>query len=57
MGNVSKLNELFKSCSAPIQDKDVVLELTTLIEEPQEEVCPERMVNHIGKRLKTGYEM
>ena len=33
MKNISKLKEFFKSCLALINDKDVVTELTTLIEE------------------------
>ena len=37
-----------------MQDKDVVAELISIIEEPQEEVRLERRVNHVGKRLKTG---
>ena len=36
-----------------MQDKDVVAELISIIEEPQEEVRLERRVNHVGKRLKT----
>ena len=56
-GKVSKLKELFKSCLVIIQDKYVVAKLIALIEEPKEEVRPERRVNHIGKRLKTGREM
>ena len=31
--------------------------MTTLIEETQVDVRPERRVNHIGKRLKTGCEL
>ena len=36
MKKVSKLKEFFKSCLAIINDKDVVTELTTLIEETPE---------------------
>ena len=53
MGNVSKLKEFFKICLTLIQDKDGVIELTSLIEEPQEEVRQEKRVNHIRKILKT----
>ena len=47
----------FRSYLSLILDKDVVAELTTLIEEPQEEVRPDRRVNHVGKRLKIGREL
>ena len=40
-----------------MQDKDVVAELISIIEEPQEEVRLERRVNHVGKRLKTNREL
>ena len=40
--NASKLHELFKSFLKLIQDKYHVAKLTTLIEEPQEEVRPEK---------------
>ena len=38
MKKVSKLKEIFKSCLALINDKDVVAELTTLIEETPEDL-------------------
>ena len=57
MRKVSKLKEFFLSCLSLIQDKDVVTELITLIEEPQEEVQPDIRVNHVGKRLKIGREL
>ena len=54
---VSKLKELFKILLELIQYKYVVTELKYFIEEIQEEVWPEKRVNHIGKRLKTGREL
>ena len=53
---VSKLKEFFKSCLSLTQDKDVVAELTTLIEEPQVELRPYIRANRVGKRLKIGHE-
>ena len=53
MKKVSKLKEFFKICLELINDKDVVTELTTLIEETPDDLWPEKRVNHIGKRLKT----
>ena len=57
MGKVCKLKEFFKSYLALIQYKYVVVELTTLIEEPQEYVQQSKRVNHIGKIFKTGREL
>ena len=56
-GKFNKIKEFFKSFLSLIQDKDVVVALTSLIEEPQEEVRPDRRVNHVGKRLKIGREL
>ena len=44
--------EFFKSSLALIHDKDVVTELTTLIEDTTEDLRPEKRVNHIGRKLK-----
>ena len=57
MKKVSNLKEFFKSCLALINDKDVVTELTALIEETTDDLQPEKRFNHIGKRLKTGREL
>ena len=38
MKKVSKLKEFFKICLALINDKDVVVELTTLIEETRDDL-------------------
>ena len=38
MKNVSKLKEFFKMCLTLINDKDVVVELTTLIEETPDDL-------------------
>ena len=57
MKKVSNLKELFKNCLALIHDRDVVEELTTLIEETPEELRPEKWVNHVEKRLKTNREL
>ena len=54
MKKVSKLKEFFKSCLSLINDKYVVVELTTLIEETLEDPRPKKRVNHIEKKLKTG---
>ena len=54
---VTKLKNFFKSCLALIKDKDVVEELSSLVEEPQPSVRPEKKVNHIGERPKTGREL
>ena len=49
MKNVSKIKEFFKSCLALINDKDVVVELTTLIEETTDELRPEKELIISGK--------
>ena len=54
MKKVSKLKEFFKICLALINDKDVFVELTTLIQETIEDLRPEKRFNHIWKKLKTG---
>ena len=53
MKNVSKIKEFFKSCLALINDKDVVVQLTTMIGENPDNLQPKKRVNHIGKKLKT----
>ena len=42
---------------ALIHDKDIVGEMTTLIEETIEDLQPEKIVNHIGRKLKMGREL
>ena len=54
IGKVSKLKEFFKSFLSLIHDKYVVVELTTLVEETQDEMRPDIRVCHVGKILKTG---
>ena len=54
MQKVSKLKDFFKICLAIISDKNVVAELTTLIEENPDDLQPKKRVYHIRKRLKTG---
>ena len=51
------MKKIFKSCWALIEDKDVIAELSALVEEPQLYVQPERRFNLIGKILKTGHEL
>ena len=57
MKKVSKLKDFFKICLALIHDKDVVEELTTLIEETSEDLWPEKRINRIGRKVKTGREL
>ena len=57
MKKVSKLKEIFKSFLALINDKYVFTELTTLIEETTEDLRPEKIVNHIGKKMNTYQEL
>ena len=57
MKNVSKLRGFFKICLALINDKDVVTELTTLIEETTKDLRPEKRVNHIKRKTKTCREL
>ena len=57
MKKVSKLKYFFKICLVLIHDRDVVTELTNLIEETPKYLRPEKRVNHIGKRLKIGHEL
>ena len=52
MKKVSNIKDFFKICLALINDKDVITELTALIEETPDDLRPEKRVNHIGKRLK-----
>ena len=49
MKRVSKIKEIFKICFALLNDKDVVVELTTLIEWIINNVQPKKRVNHIEK--------
>ena len=49
MKKVSKLKEFFKSCLALINDKYVITELTSLIEETTKDLRTEKIVNHIEK--------
>ena len=57
MKKVSKLKDFCKSYLALIHDKDVVAELTSLIEDNTEDLRPEKRVNHIGRKVKTGQEL
>ena len=57
MKKVSKLKEFFKNCLALINDKNVVTEMTSLIEETRDDLRPEKRVNYLGKRLKTCQEL
>ena len=57
MKKVSKLKDFFKFFLALIHDKDVVIELTTLIEETSEELQLEKRVNHIGRKVNIGREL
>ena len=57
MKKVSKLKEFFKICLALINDKYVVAELTTLIEEKSKDTQPGKIVNYIGKKPKTCREL
>ena len=50
MKNVNKIKGIFKICFALINEKDAIIELTTLIEETPEDLRPEKRVNHIGKK-------
>ena len=54
MKKVSKLKEFFKICLSLINDKDVFAQMETLTKETLDDLQPEKSVNHIGKRLKTG---
>ena len=49
---VSKLNNFFKHCLALIEDKDVMEELLTLVEEPQPSVRPGEKLITLVKYLK-----
>ena len=51
---VSKLKEFLKICLELIHDKYVVEKLTTLIENTSEDLRPEKRVNKIGSKWKTG---
>ena len=57
MKKVSKLKYIFKSCLALIHDKDDVIELKTVVEETVEDLRPDKRVNHIKRKLKTGREL
>ena len=54
---VSNIKEFFKICLALINDKDVVTELETLIEETLDYLHPKKRVNLIEKELKIGQEL
>ena len=54
---VSKLKEFFKICLLLIHDIDVFVELTALVEETRDELRLDRILHHVGKRLKTGHEL
>ena len=54
---VSKLKDFFKSCLALIYDKDVVIELTALIEDNTEHLRPEKRVNQIRSKRKIDREL
>ena len=57
MKKVSNIKEFFKNCLTLIHDKDVVTELTSLIEEMTKDLRPEKRVNHIGRKVKVGQEL
>ena len=54
---VSKLKEFFKSYLALIHNKYDVMELIALIEYNTTDFCPERRVNQVKIKWKTGQEL
>ena len=54
---VSKLKSFLSSCLVLIHDKDFIAELQALIEETPLELQPERRVNHVRNKFKTGREL
>ena len=54
---MKNVREFFKICLALIHYKDEVAELTTLIDETKEDLRPNKRVNHIRRKLKTGREL
>ena len=54
---VSKIKSFLSSCLVLIQDKDAIEELQALIEETPVEPQPEKRVNQIGKKFKTGRKL
>ena len=55
--NISKLKSFMSSCLVLIQDKDVITELQALIEETLVDLHPEKKVNQVNKKFKTGHEL
>ena len=54
---VSKLKSLLSSCLTLIQDKDAIAELQEMIEEMPIEPRPEKNINQVRKKVKTGHEL
>ena len=54
---LSKLKSLLSSCLALIQDKYAIKELQALIEETPVEPQPEKRVNQVEKKFKTGHDL
>ena len=54
---VSKLKSFLSCCLVLIQDKYAIEELQALIEETPVEPQPEKKVNQLRKKLKTGHKL